>query len=166
VHHRVRRVLYEEFRRRGVELLGLSVDTVYCHTEWKRHIERAFGVKSPFPIIADVGMRVASLFNAIPPGQHLTVRVVALIDPDLKLAWFAAHPYTNGRNIDEVFRVIDAIQFSYKYGYATPADWKPGDPVIMPPPATVEDAERRLKEPGIECEYWWFCTRKYDIVKA
>lgn len=155
---------YEEFKKRGVELLGLSVDTNYSHIEWKRQIEQAFGVKVPFPIIADVDMKVASIFNAVPPGQNLTVRTVALIDPDLKLAWFAAYPYTNGRNIDEILRVIDAIQFSYKYGYATPADWKPGDPVIVPPPPTTEGAEKRLKEPGIECKYWWFCTKKYELV--
>jgi peroxiredoxin (alkyl hydroperoxide reductase subunit C) len=82
------------------------------------------------------------------------------------LPWFAAYPYTNGRNVDEILRIIDAIQFSYKYGYATPADWKPGDPVIVPPPATVEAAEKRLKEPGIECKYWWFCTKKYELVVA
>jgi alkyl hydroperoxide reductase subunit AhpC len=88
---------YEEFKKRGVELLGLSVDTNYSHIEWKRQIEQAFGVKVPFPIIADVDMKVASIFNAVPPGQNLTVRTVALIDPDLRLAWFAAYPYTNGR---------------------------------------------------------------------
>jgi len=77
---------YEEFKKRGVELLGLSVDTNFSHIEWKRQIEQAFGVKIPFPIIADVDMKVASVFNAVPPGQNLTVRTVALIDPDLKLA--------------------------------------------------------------------------------
>jgi alkyl hydroperoxide reductase subunit AhpC len=70
---------YEEFKKRGVELLGLSVDSVYSHIEWKKQIEQAFGIKVPFPIIADVDMKVASIFNAIPPGQHLTVRT-ALVD--------------------------------------------------------------------------------------
>ena len=158
---------YEEFKKRGVELLGLSVDSVYSHIEWKRQIEQNWGVKVPFPIIADVDMRVANIFNAVPPGQHLTVRTVALIDPELKLAWFAAYPYTNGRNVDEILRIIDAIQFSYKYGVATPADWKPGEPVIVPPPATEEAAAKRLSEPGVECKAWWFCTKKYEaVVKA
>jgi len=155
---------FEEFKKRGVELLGLSVDTVYAHIEWKRQIEQLWGVKVPFPIIADVDMKVASLFNAIPPGQTSTVRVVALIDPELKLAWFAAYPYSNGRNIDEILRIIDAIQFTYKYGYVTPADWKPGEPVIVPPPSTEEKAAKRLSEPGIECKAWWFCTKKYETI--
>ena len=153
---------YEEFRKRGVELLGLSVDSVYSHIEWKRQIEQYFGVRVPFPIIADVDGKVASLFNAIPPGQVHTVRTIALIDPDLTLVWFAAYPYTNGRNIDEILRTIDAIQTSYKYGVATPADWKPGDPVIVPPPTTEEAAAKRLYE-GYECRTWWFCTRKLEV---
>lgn len=150
---------YEEFKKRGVELLGLSVDSVFSHVEWKRQIEQTFGVKIPFPIVADMDMRVASLFNAIPPGNHLTVRVVALVDPDLTLVWFAAYPYTNGRNIDEILRIIDAIQFTYRHGYATPADWRPGMPAIVPPPTTVEAAEKRVKEPGISCKTWWFCEK-------
>ncbi len=157
---------YEEFKKRGVELLGLSVDTNFSHIEWKRQIESMFNVKVPFPIIADIDMKVASVFNAVPPGNNLTVRVVALIDPDLRLAWFAAYPYTNGRNIDEIIRVIDAIQFSYKYGYATPADWTPGKPVIVPPPPTEELAEKRLKEQDVNCKTWWFCEKDYNkIVK-
>ncbi|MFN7106242.1 MAG: peroxiredoxin [Pyrobaculum sp.] len=150
---------FDEFKKRGVELLGLSVDSVFSHVEWKRQIEQMFGVKIPFPIVADIDVKVASLFNAIPPGNTLTVRVVALIDPDLKLAWFAAYPYTNGRNVDEILRIIDAIQFSYKYGYATPADWRPGMAAIVPPPPTVEAAEQRLKEGGISCKAWWFCEK-------
>ncbi len=152
---------YDEFKKRGVELLGLSVDTDISHIEWKRQIKQLWGVEIPFPIIADVpDFQVANLFNSIPPGTTTTVRMVALIDPDLRLAWFALYPLSNGRNIDEIIRVIDAVQTTYKHGVATPANWKPGDPVIVPPPHNYPDAEKRLKEPGVECKTWWFCTKR------
>ncbi|ABL87348.1 3-Cys thioredoxin peroxidase [Pyrobaculum islandicum DSM 4184] len=156
---------YEEFKKRGVELLGLSVDTVYSHVEWKRQIKQLWGVEIPFPIISDVpDFQVANLFNSIPPGTTATVRMVALIDPELKLVWFALYPLAVGRGVDEILRVIDAIQFNYKHGYLAPVDWRPGDPVIVPPPQRYEGAEKRLKETGIECKTWWFCTKKYEEV--
>jgi len=156
---------FEEFKKRGVEVLGLSVDSVYSHIEWKRQIEQMFGVKVPFPIIADVDMKIASLFNAVPPGQTMAVRVSVIVDPGLKVVWFAAYPYNNGRNVDEILRIIDAIQFNFNYGYATPVNWRPGDPVIVPPPTTVEAAEKRMKESGIECKTWWLCQKKYELIE-
>jgi peroxiredoxin (alkyl hydroperoxide reductase subunit C) len=75
----------------------------------------------------------------------------------------AYYPYTNGRNIDEIIRVIDAIQTTYKYGVSTPANWRPGDPVVVPAPKTKEEVDARLKDSSVECKDWYICFKKLEI---
>ncbi|KUO92806.1 MAG: peroxiredoxin [Thermocladium sp.] len=154
---------FPDFSKRGVFLIGLSIDTVFSHISWTRNIREKFGIDIPFPIIGDPEGKVARLFGMIPEGKRETVRAVLLIDPDGNIAWMAYYPYTNGRNIDEIIRVIDAIQTTYKYGVSTPANWRPGDPVVVPAPKTKEEVDARLKDSSVECKDWYICFKKLEI---
>ncbi len=149
-----------ELEKRGVKLIGLSVDSVHSHIAWVRNIEEKMGVKIPFPVIADLSMNVGTLYGMIHPGQSATaaVRCVFVIDPDQILRAMIYYPLSTGRNMDEILRLIDALQAADKYGIATPADWRPGDQAIVPPPATTDEAEKRLTE-GYDCKDWYFCKK-------
>jgi len=155
--------IYPELQKRGVELLGLSIDSVYSHIAWTRNIEEKLGVKIPFPIIADLDKKVATLYGMIQPGESKTetVRAVFIIDPKGILRAMIYYPLSTGRNMDEILRLIDALQTADKYQVATPANWRPGDKVIVPPPTTVEMAEERLKA-GYECVDWYLCKKTLD----
>lgn len=155
---------FEEFKKRGVELLGLSVDSVSSHIEFRRHIEQVFGVRIPFPLASDGSLKLASMLNAVPPGKSHTMRVVALLAPDLTLAWYSVYPAEIGRNIDEILRVIDAVQFRFLYGFGTPANWRIGEKVVLLPPRDLDAAEKRLRDPAIECKTWWLCYKSYQQV--
>jgi len=150
-----------ELRRRNVELMGLSIDSTYSHIAWLRNIEQHFKVKIPFPIIADLNKDVAGLYGMIMPGESKTEtsRCVFIIDPNGIVRAMIYYPLTTGRNMDEILRVIDALQTTDKHGVATPANWRPGDKVIVPPPKTAEAAEERVKA-GYECTDWYFCKRE------
>lgn len=151
---------YDEFKRRNVELLGLSIDSVYAHIGWIRNIEENFDVEIPFPIIADLGMEVANKYGMIQPGVSDTsaVRAVFIIDPDQIVRSILYYPPQVGRNTDEILRLIDALQTSDKYNVATPANWEPGDKAILPPPRTTEEAEERAG--GENCIDWYFCYKE------
>lgn len=155
--------IYPELQKRGVELLGLSIDSVYSHIAWTRNIEEKLGVKIPFPIIADLNKEVATLYGMIQPGASKTetVRAVFIIDPKGILRAMIYYPLTTGRNMDEILRLIDALQTSDKYQVATPANWRPGDKVIVPPPTTAEMAEERVKA-GYECVDWYLCKKALE----
>lgn len=157
--------IYPELAKRNVQLIGLSIDSVYSHIAWVRTIKEKFGVTIPFPIIADLDMKVANLFGMIHPKQSTTaaVRCVFVIDPEMKLRAMIYYPLNVGRNMDEILRLIDALQTADKYTVALPANWRPGDPVIVPPPTTQEDAEKRMQEAaqqGYECIDWFLCKKK------
>lgn len=153
--------IYPELKKRNVELLGLSIDSVYSHIAWVRNIQEKMGVKIEFPIIADLNKEVATLYGMIMPGESKTEtsRAVFVIDPDQKIRAIIYYPLTTGRNIDEILRLIDALQTHEKYKVATPANWKPGDDVIVPPPNTQELAEQRMKE-KYEIKDWYFSKKK------
>jgi len=150
-----------ELRKRNVELMGLSIDSTYSHIAWLRNIEQNFKTKIPFPIIADLNKEVAGLYGMIMPGESKTEtsRCVFIIDPNGIIRAMIYYPLTTGRNMDEILRVIDALQTTDKHGVATPANWRPGDKVIVPPPKTAEAAEERVKA-GYECTDWYFCRRE------
>jgi peroxiredoxin (alkyl hydroperoxide reductase subunit C) len=150
-----------ELRKRNVELLGLSIDSTYSHIAWIRNIEKNFGVKIPFPVIADLNKEVASLYGMIMPGESKTEtsRCVFVIDPNGLLRAMIYYPLTTGRNMDEILRLIDALQATDKHGIATPANWRPGQKVIVPPPKTSEGAEERMRA-GFECTDWYFCKKE------
>jgi len=153
--------IHEELRRRNVELLGLSIDSVYSHIAWARNIEEKTGVKINFPIIADLNKEVATAYGMVMPGESKTEtsRCVFVIDPNGIVRAMIYYPLTTGRNMQEILRLIDALQTSDNNGVATPANWKPGDKVIIPPPVTRDMAEERVKE-GLECRDWYFCLKE------
>jgi peroxiredoxin (alkyl hydroperoxide reductase subunit C) len=149
-----------ELRERNVELMGLSIDSTYSHIAWVRNIEEKFGVKIPFPIIADLNKEVATLYGMVMPGESKTEtsRCVFVIDPDGVVRAMIYYPLTTGRNMDEILRLVDALQTTDEHGVATPANWRPGEKVIVPPPKTAEGAEERVKA-GYECKDWYFCKK-------
>ncbi len=152
--------IFPELQKRDVDLIGLSVDSVYSHIAWVRNIEEKTGVKIPFPVIADLNKEVASAYGMIMPGASTTeaVRCVFFIDPKGILRAMLYYPLSTGRNMQEILRMIDALQTSDKHNVATPANWKPGEKVIVPAPKTQDGAETRVNE-GLECVDWYLCKK-------
>ncbi len=151
-----------EFQRRNVKLLGLSIDSVYSHIAWARSVKEKFDVEIPFPIIADLDQHVARLYGMLhePSSATETVRAVFIIDPKRRVRAMIHYPLNVGRNMDEILRVIDALQMVDEQGLAAPANWRPGDAAIVPPPKTTEQAEGRLREKGIEVTDWYFSKKQ------
>ncbi len=150
-----------EFEKRGVQLIGVSIDSVYSHIAWIRDIEKNFGVKVGFPVVADLDQKVAQLYGMVhePQAVTATVRCVFFIDPELKLRALLYYPLSTGRNIDEIVRVIDSLQTVDKYGVATPADWKPGQEVIVPAPVTQQAAEARVADKNLKVTDWYLSKK-------
>jgi len=153
--------IFPELEKRNCALLGLSIDSNYSHIAWVRNIEEHFQIKVPFPVIADIDMKVASLFGMVHPGASTTqaVRSVFVIDDKGILRAMIYYPMTTGRNMDEIVRLLDALQTADREKVATPANWRPGDKVVVPTPQTQEAAEKRLQE-GYECVDWYLCLKK------
>jgi peroxiredoxin (alkyl hydroperoxide reductase subunit C) len=153
--------IYDELQKRNTELLGLSVDSVSSHIAWIRNVEEKMGVKIPFPIIADLNKEVSLKFGMIHPAQSKTetVRCVFIMDPQSIVRTILYYPLTTGRNMQEILRIIDALQTTDEHKVATPANWNPGEPVVVPPPGTTEQAEERVKE-GYDCKDWYLCFKK------
>lgn len=151
----------DRFAALNTELLGLSIDSHYSHIAWVRNIKERFGVEIGFPIIADLSMDVAKSYGMIQPGASDTsaVRATFIIDPDGVLRAMVYYPMSNGRSVDEFVRLVEALQTSDANKVATSENWKPGDKVIVPPPATDELAEKRFGE-GYETVDWYFSTRE------
>lgn len=150
-------------RAKGVELLGLSIDSVSSHLAWMRNIREKLGVEITFPIIADSDRAVAAAYGMVMPGESRTEtsRCVFVIDPRGILRAMIYYPLTTGRNMREIVRLIDALQTTDTNQVATPANWQPGEHVIVPAPKTVEDVTARL-ESGYDCVEWYLCFRTLD----
>jgi alkyl hydroperoxide reductase subunit AhpC len=145
-----------EFERRGVKIIGLSVDPIENHPKWAKDIEETQGTAPNYPIIADSDFVISKLYGMLPadvegdptartPADNQTVRNVFVIGPDKKIKLLLVYPMTTGRNFDEVLRVIDSLQLTAKHKVATPANWKPGEDVIIA--GSVSDEEAREKYP-------------------
>lgn len=160
----------EEFNGLNCKLIGLSIDSIYSHIAWLRTIKEKIeykgmkNVEVKFPLIEDLKMEVAKKYGMLQPSASDTqaVRAVFLIDPESKIRALLYYPLSNGRNFDEIKRLLIALQTSDEYGVATPADWRPGDDVIVPPPGScgvandrVNDAEKQ----GIKCLDWFMCFK-------
>jgi peroxiredoxin (alkyl hydroperoxide reductase subunit C) len=152
---------YPEFEQRNAVLVGVSVDSVYSHIAWMRNIEEHAGVKVPFPVVADLDMKVASTFGMIHPGAAVTatVRAVFFIDDKGIIRAIIYYPMSLGRNIDEILRALDALQTADANACATPANWRPGEKVVIPAPLTKEAAEQRMAQEGIEKFDWYLSKR-------
>jgi alkyl hydroperoxide reductase subunit AhpC len=145
-------VLKPEFDRRGVKVIGLSVDATENHAKWADDIEETQGARPNFPIIADTDLNVSKLYDMLPvatEGDHegrtaadnQTVRNVFIVGPDKKVKLILVYPMTTGRNFDEVLRVIDSMQLTAKHRVATPVDWRPGDDVVIAGSVSNDEAK-------------------------
>ena len=146
--------LAPEFTKRGVKIIGISVDPVESHTKWKNDIKTATGFDVDYPLIADGDLAVAKLYDMLPasagdssegrtPADNQTVRTVFVVGPDKKIKLTLSYPMTTGRNFDEILRAIDSLQLTAKHKVATPANWKQGEDVIIT--AAVPDDEATEK---------------------
>ena len=135
--------LADQFAARNVKPLGLSTDTVEEHVKWIDDVNDTQNTNLVFPIVADADLKIAKLYDMIHPDQSETaaVRSVFIIDPDKKIRLTMTYPMSVGRNFTEILRVIDALQLSDEKGIATPADWKKGDKVIIPPSVSNDKAK-------------------------
>ncbi|TQR88434.1 peroxiredoxin [Mycobacterium hodleri] len=162
--------MQQEFSAYHTALVGLSVDGLYSHIAWLRTIRDKISfrdmkdVEVTFPLIEDVSMRVAQMYGMIMPGEDSTkaVRAVFVVDPTGTIRAIIYYPLSLGRNFDELLRVIKALQTADHFAVATPADWRPGDRVIVPPAGSCGTAEERMGGhiDGVECEDWFFCTKE------
>src|SRR5215212_4872252 len=135
-----------EFDKRGVKVIGLSVDPSDSHQKWAEDIKETQGTALNFPVIADSDHKVAELYDMIHPNASdmFTVRSVFVIGPDKKVKLTITYPPSTGRNFDEILRVIDSLQLTAGYKVATPVDWKDGDDVIIVPAVSDEEAKERF----------------------
>jgi peroxiredoxin (alkyl hydroperoxide reductase subunit C) len=152
-----------EFKRRNVKLIGLSEDSIHSHLAWRENIREKLGVELDYPLIADVSGNVAELYGLIHPGesQTATVRAVFAIDPKHAVRAIIYYPLNVGRNIDEIVRLIDALQATDKHAVATPVNWTPGARVVVPPPKT--EAEVTARRNGAYAEKIDFYLNKTDL---
>lgn len=153
-----------DFDRLNAQLVGVSIDSIYAHIAWVRNIEQNFGVKIDFPVIADLDMKVATKFGMIHPGaaSTATVRCVFIIDDKGIVRAMVYYPLTNGRSIDELLRVVEALQTTDKNACATPANWRPGEKVIVPAPLTQEAAAERAAGSAGEATDWYFTKKSLN----
>ena len=151
----------DELKGLNVQLMGLSIDSVHSHLAWIKNVKEKMGVDIPFPIIADLDMAVAKKYGMIHPGQSstATIRTVFFIDDKGILRAMIYYPLSNGRYIPEIIRLVKALQTTDKYGVATPANWQPGDKVVVPAPKNKAEMDKRLSE-GYECKDWYLCFKK------
>ncbi|MCI0512962.1 peroxiredoxin [candidate division KSB1 bacterium] len=159
-----------ELRQLNCELIGLSIDSTYSHIAWLRNIKEKAeyrgmkGVEVTFPVISDLKMEVARKYGMLQPSASDTkaVRAVFYIDPKGKIRALIYYPLSNGRNFAEIKRLLIAMQTADKHGVATPADWQPGDEVIIPPPGSCGTAKERVEGAGKDyrCVDWYLCFKK------
>lgn len=136
----------EYFEQHNTKLIGLSIDSIHSHIAWVNNVREKTGVVFHFPIIADIDMKVSKLYGMLQPGESETaaVRAVFFIDPNSKIRLIMYYPLNVGRNMEEIKRVLEALQTADEYKVALPLNWKKGEKVIVPPPKTMNELEERL----------------------
>ena len=161
--------MIDEFKELNTELVGLSVDSLYAHIAWLRKIQEIEwngkkNIEVKFPLIEDIRMEVASKYGMIQPGQSNTqaVRAVFVVDPQGKIRTILYYPLSTGRNFDEIKRIVIALQKADSDGVATPADWRPGDDVIVPTAGSCGVAKERMESQSDDqyCLDWFMCFRR------
>ncbi|MBN2577805.1 MAG: peroxiredoxin [Pirellulales bacterium] len=169
--------LLPQFEALDCKLLGLSIDSNYSHIAWLRTIKEKIkykGMKNievTFPVIADLKMEVARAYGMVQPSadDSHAVRAVFVIDPQAKVRTVLYYPQSTGRNFDEILRLVVALQTADAHHVATPADWRPGDDVIVPPPGSCGVAQQRMTEPDedTQCLDWFLCLKRLpkDVLK-
>lgn len=154
--------IQEDLTGKGVALIGCSVDSLHSHIAWVRDIEERFSVDIEFPVIADLDQAVSRLYGMVHEATMATapVRTVFFIDGSRKIRAMITYPPEIGRSFAEIVRVIDALQTADEHGVACPANWSPGEEVIVPPPATMKDAQSRVEDPDLDTPAWYVARRK------
>jgi thioredoxin-dependent peroxiredoxin len=154
-----------DFERRGVKIIGLSVDPVDNHDKWARDIEEITGTAPNYPMIADTDFQVSKLYGMLPadaagdptertPAQNQTLRNVFVIGPDKKIKLILVYPMSTGRNFDEILRVVDSLQLTANHQVSTPAQWNPGEKVILAGSVSNDEARERYPEGWEEPRPW------------
>jgi peroxiredoxin 2/4 len=162
--------MQEDFRSLNTELIGLSIDSIYAHIAWLRTIKEKIEYKGMknievmFPVIEDLKMDVSKKFGMLQPNASTTqaVRAVFIMDPQARVRAILYYPLSTGRNMDEIKRMIIAMQKADKEQIATPANWQPGEDVIIPPPGSCGTAKERVESQDEDqyCLDWFMCFRK------
>lgn len=165
----------KRFEEAGCKLVGLSVDGLYSHIAWLRTIKEKIEYKGmkdvevKFPLIEDITMEVAHKYGMLQPGESSTkaVRAVFFIDPKGIIRAIIYYPLSMGRNFEELYRALIAMKTADAFSIATPADWQPGDDVIVPTPGSCGVAKERMEnQKDLKCYDWFFCTRKLEKEKV
>ena len=153
---------HDTLTAKNVAIIGNSIDSIYSHIAWTRNIEEKFGVKIPFPVIADLDQKVARLYGMVhaPSSNTAAVRCVFFIDPKRNVRAMIYYPLNVGRNFDEIMRVVDALQTVDANAVACPANWRLGDEVIVPPPLTAAAAVERVANKDLQVTDWYFSKKK------
>jgi len=161
--------LMPQFEALNCQLIGLSIDSNFSHIAWLRTIKEKIkykgmeGIEVTFPVIADLKMDVARKYGMVQPSadDSHAVRAVFVMDPKAKVRAVLYYPSSTGRNFSEILRMLVALQTADKLGVATPADWQPGDDVIVPPPGSCGTAQERVagKQEGVKCLDWFMCLK-------
>ena len=159
----------DEFEKLNVQLIGVSIDSIYSHIAWVRDIEEHAKVKINFPVIADLDQKVSQAYGLVHEAvsDTATVRAVFVIDPKGIVRALIYYPMQLGRNVDELVRVFQAIQTTDQNAVSLPANWQPGEQVIVPAPATVEDAHKRTNGggAGLNVETWYLSKKTLEPAK-
>lgn len=157
---------YEEFVKRNVQIIVLTIDNNFANIEWKNNIVNAYGIVVPFPLLEDRNADIAKKYGIVNPDRNYeeSVRDLFIISPQGKIRAILTYPASCGRNTYEILRIIDSLQLTDTYNVYTPSNWVPGNPVMIPTTHNFNEAMRRLYEGesvGIYCTDWYSCYRDY-----
>lgn len=160
----------KQFNDANCDLLGLSIDGLYSHIAWLRTIKEKIEFKGmkdievKFPLIEDITMEISKQYGMIQPGESSTkaVRAVFFVDPKGIIRTILYYPLSIGRNFQEIYRIVIALQTADAFDVACPADWQPGDDVIVPTAGSCGVAKEREEDNSLDCKDWFFCTKKLD----
>lgn len=152
----------KDWDRLGVQLIGVSIDSLQAHIAWVLDLERIAGVKVQFPLVVDLDQKVSCAYGLVHEAVSNTaaVRSVFLIDPKGLIRAMLYYPVQLGRNVDEIIRMLEGLQLGDQEGVSCPVNWKPGDPVVVAAPATLAEAEKRSGgSAGMDVQSWYLATR-------
>jgi peroxiredoxin (alkyl hydroperoxide reductase subunit C) len=159
-----------EFGALNTKLIGLSVDSIHSHLAWMQNLKEKLGVEIPYPVIADLDTKVAQLYGMIHPGASATatVRAVFIIDPKHVVRALVYYPLNAGRNVDEIMRLVTALQTADQYACALPVNWRPGDRVVVPPPKQMAEVAERLSHAGKDYDVkdFYLCLRDQPLAQS
>jgi peroxiredoxin (alkyl hydroperoxide reductase subunit C) len=159
-----------DFAAINTKLIGLSVDSIHSHLAWMQNLREKLGTEIPYPLVADPDTKVSQLYGMIHPGASATatVRAVFVIDPKRIVRALVYYPMNAGRNVDEILRLVTALQTADQYACALPVNWKPGDKVVVPPPKMVAEVAERLSHQGKDYDIkdFYLCLREQPVGQA